>query len=76
MIKQFDEKYSGWGTETNGGGVAGLNGYSKERAEEVAREVRANMQNTRGIKEIIVNVIPMSNGNYQVHNTSTYETQL
>jgi hypothetical protein len=74
-IRHFDEKFSGWGTQTRDGGVAGLDGYTKDRAEEVAREVRANMQNTRGIIDIKVKVIPMGNGMFQVHNTSTYESR-
>ena len=73
-IKQFDERFSGWGTETSGGGVAGLEGYSRERAEEVATTVRSNMKNTRGIQEIKVKVEPMRNGKFCVVNTSTYKT--
>lgn len=74
-IKQFDETFSGWGTETRGGGTAGFEGYTKDRAEEVAREVRSNMKGTRGIKDIKVTVEPMGNGRFRVHNTSTYESQ-
>lgn len=73
-LKKFDETYSGWGTETRNGSVAGLEGYSKERAEEVAIEVRAQMAITRGIISVDVNVVPMSNGNFKVVNTSTYES--
>ena len=74
-IKHFDETFSGWGTETRGGGTAGFDGYTKERAEEVAREVRSNMKGTRGIMEIKVNVEPMGNGRFHVRNTSTYESR-
>ena len=74
-IKQFDETFSGWGTETRGGGTAGFEGYTKDSAEEVAREVRINMKGTRGIKDIKVTVEHMGNGRFRVHNTSTYESQ-
>lgn len=73
-IKHFDETFSGWGTETRGGGVAGFEGYSKDRAEDVANEVRANMKRTRGILDIQVKVEPIGNGKYRVRNTSTYES--
>lgn len=74
MVKQFNEKFSGWGTETSGGGVAGLEGYSRERAEEVASNVREQMALTSNIIEIKVTVEPMGNGNFCVVNTSTYNS--
>lgn len=74
MIKQFNERFAGWGTETRGGGVAGFEGYSRERAEEVACEVRTNMALTRGILEVKVSIEPMANGNFCVVNTSSYES--
>lgn len=74
MVKQFNERFSGWGTETSSGGVAGLEGYSRERAEQVARDVRSNMALTSGIIDIKVDIVPIGNGNFCVTNNSTYES--
>ena len=73
-LKSFNETFSGWGTETRNGGVAGLQGYSYAEAEKVAERVRHYMSEVRGIVDIKVSIKPMANGNYQVVNTSTYET--
>lgn len=71
-VKSFNETFSGWGTETRGGSVAGLEGYSYTEAASVATRVRENMRATRGIIDIIVNIEPMGNGKFKVVNTSTY----
>jgi len=71
-VKSFNETFSGWDTETRGGGVAGFEGYSYAEAATVATNVRENMRETRGIIEIKVNIVPMGNGKFKVVNTSTY----
>lgn len=73
-VKQFNETYSGWGTETRGGGIAGFEGYTYAEAANVATNVRENMRATRGIIDINVNIEPMGNGKFKVVNTSTYRT--
>lgn len=73
-VKQFNETYSGWGTETRGGGIAGFEGYTYAEAATVATNVRENMRATRGIIDINVNIEPMGNGKFKVVNTSTYRT--
>lgn len=79
MLNRFNETFSGWGTETRGGGTAGFEGYLEHRANVVAEEVRKNMRATRGIKEILVTVVPIGKDEdgrdrYKVVNNSTYES--
>ena len=71
-VKSFNETYSGWGTETRNGGVAGFEGYTYAEAANVATNVRENMRATRGIIDIKVSIEPMGNGKFQVVNKSTY----
>ena len=67
MLRHFNERYPGWVTKTEG--------YSFERAQEVQQTVRKNMEATKGIKEIKVEVKPLGNGKFYVLNTSTYESE-
>ncbi len=79
MLKQFNETFSGWGTPTRYGRLTGFEGYLEPRANALAEEVRKNMRATRGIKEILVTIVPIGkdeNGKdrYKVVNNSTYES--
>ena len=74
MIKSFDETFRGWGGIDRHGREYGFEGFSIEAAQKKAADISAEMNNVRGILQINVSLEKMPNGNYAVHNRSTYET--
>lgn len=74
MLKQFNETFPAWIRSAPKSFGTGAPGYTKAEAESTVAKVRENMENTRGIKQIVVKIEPVEKDFYKVVNTSTYES--